>query len=143
MLLNNYKESILVAEHLCEEKTSFLWTIVCSYYAMFYIANIALSQAGYKIGEKIPHKVCADSIFVFLRDKIRNSLMEEYEDARKDALAIVGIKTDELLDSFDKERIKRSNIQYKTPPGEISAKAKTSLERAKRFIFEMEKIIEK
>ena len=59
VLLRNAQESIDSAEKLNSERISDLWVIVCSYYSMFYIANAILRKLGYKVGEKIAHKVTA------------------------------------------------------------------------------------
>ena len=33
----------------------YLWVIVSSYYAMYYIANAVLLNLGFKVGEKVSH----------------------------------------------------------------------------------------
>ncbi len=141
VFISNAKESIKVAELLWEGKHSYLWVIVCSYYAMFYIANAVLYHFNYKVGEKIVHKVTADGLIVYVRNKLKESLLEEYDEAQEDALQIIGLKADELVESFDLERAKRSRIQYHTTEQAKEGKAKTSLERAKKFIHEMEKLM--
>lgn len=140
ILLNNSKESIEIAKFLSENKKSDLWIIVSSYYSMFYMANAVLFKLGYKVGDKTPHKVTADALIVFVRNKLKNRLLEEYEEARNDALP--GIKADNLIYEFDKERQKRGTIQYETTAIEKHSKAITSLARAKNFVFEMEKLLE-
>ncbi len=50
-------------------------------------------------------------------------------------------EADLLIESFEFERIKRSLIQYKTIDTEKQSKAKTSLQRAKVFAKEMEKLL--
>ena len=111
-----------------------------SYYAMFYKANAILFKLGYKVGDKIPHKITSDALIVFVRNKLKKSILEEYEEAQNEALP--GIRADTLIDEFDKERIKRSIIQYETKAIEKHAKAITSLERAKEFLFEIKKLLE-
>ena len=106
---------------------------------MFYIANAVLFKLGYKIGDKIPHKVTADALIVFVRNKLKKRLLEDYEEAQNEALP--GIKADTLIDEFDKERTKRGILQYETTAVEKHSKAVTSLKRAKNFIFEMEKLL--
>ena len=139
VLLNNANDSMEIAEFLTEHKKSDLWIIVTSYYSMFYIANTVLFKIGYKVGDKIPHKVTADSLIVFVRDKLKKTLLEEYENAKNEALP--GIKADSLLEEFDKERAKRGFLQYETAAIEKRSKANTSLNRAKNFMFEMEKLL--
>lgn len=137
----NYKESFDVAKELFDENLSNLWVVVISYYSMYYIANAVLYKNGYKVGSKVSHKVTADALIVLVRDKLKKSLIEEYEEAKEEALDIMGRKTDELIESFNKEMEKRSVFQYETTEEIKKAKAKTSLERAKKFIFEMRKLL--
>jgi len=141
ILVNNSKESLKVAEMLFVNSHSDMWTIVCSYYSMYYIANAVLYKYGYKVGEKISHKVTADALIVYIRDKLKKTLLQDYEDALNETLNIAGIRSDELIKSFDDERIKRSRIQYDTSEQAKRSKAQTSLERAKKFVFEMEKLL--
>ena len=141
ILLQNAKESLKVGEEVHQKDLSELWTIVCSYYAMFYYANAVLLNLGYKVGDKIVHKVASDALIVYVRKKLEESLIEEYEETKEEALNLAGIKADEIIESFDFERSKRSLIQYKTVEVEKKSKAKTSLQRAKEFAREMEKLI--
>lgn len=138
----NYRESVSVAQKLFDENMSNLWVIVISYYSMYYIANAVLYKIGYKIGSKVSHKITSDALIVLARNKLKKSLLEEYEEAKDDALEIIGRKTDEILDDFDKEMEKRSVFKYEYTEEIKHAKAKTSLERAKKFIFEMKKLLE-
>ncbi len=142
ILLNNAKESLLVAEEIHNKKISDLWVIVCSYYSMFYYANAVLSAYGYKVGERIAHKVTADALIIFIRKKLKESLIEDYEEIKEEALNLAGLRADQIIESFDFERSKRSLIQYKTVEIEKHSKAKTSLQRAKIFAREMEKLLE-
>ncbi|NOQ37771.1 hypothetical protein GQ472_02675 [archaeon] len=63
VLLKNGKESLRVADEIDKMGLSYLWIIVCSYYSMYYYANAALLRSGYKVGEKIVHKVTSDAIY--------------------------------------------------------------------------------
>lgn len=137
ILTKNSQESINSAEKLNLEKVSDLWVIVCSYYSMFYIANVILRKLGYKVGEKIAHKVTADALIVYARGKLKDSLIEEYENNKEEALNLAGIKADSLIESFDQEKTKRGIIQYRTDDIDKKAKAQTSLKRAKEFLLEM------
>ncbi len=141
VLLRNAQESIASAEKLNSERISDLWVIVCSYYSMFYIANAVLRKLEYKVEEKIAHKVTADALIVHARGKLKDVLIEEYEDSKDGALDLVGIKADSIIESFDQEKIKRSKIQYRTDDIDKQAKAKTSLQRAKQFLFEMNDLL--
>ena len=51
------------------------------------------------------------------------------------------MKADSLIESFGFERNKRSLIQYRTIEVEKRSKAATSLQRAKEFTLEMEKLL--
>lgn len=139
ILLRNAKESLRVAEEIHQKNISELWVIVCSYYAMYYYANAVLLKLGYKVGEKIVHKVTSDALIVYVRKKLKESLLEEYEETKEEALA--GMKADSLVESFDFERNKQQLIQYRTIEMEKQSKAKTSLQRAKEFAREMEKLL--
>ncbi len=138
ILMRNAVDSLNVAKFLLEHQKSDIWIIVTSYYAMYYMANSVLYKLGYKVGEKISHKITADALIVFVRYKLKRSLLEEYENAQMEALA--SIKADTLLHSFDQEREKRSRVQYEMKETELHAKAKTSLNRASEFLFELEKM---
>jgi uncharacterized protein (UPF0332 family) len=141
ILLRNAKESLRVADEIHRQNLSELWVIVCSYYTMFYYANAVLVKYGYKVGDKIAHKVTADALIVFVRGRLKESLIEEYEDTKEEAMNLAGIRADSLIENFDFERTKRSIIQYKTIEIEKHSKAETSLKRAKEFAKEMEKLI--
>src|SRR3989339_746392 len=107
LFVKDARESLKVADKISKENISELWTIVCSYYSMYYYANAVLLKLSYKVGDKIAHKVTSDS----------------------------------LIESFDFERIKRGLIQYKTLEVEKKTKAQTSLNRAKEFAIEMDKLL--
>jgi uncharacterized protein (UPF0332 family) len=142
IFMRNSRESLYVANLLYEKNISSLWSIVCSYYSMYYVSNAILFKLGYKIGEKISHKICSDALIVFVRSKLKKSLLEDYENAREESLKLAGLGADEIIESFDFERVKRGNIQYQTTEEIKKSKAKTSLVRAKKFVFEMEKLLE-
>ncbi len=137
--VRNFQESLNLAEKLFKEKDSSLWLIVVSYYSMFYIANAVLYKLGYKVGHKIAHKITADALIVYVKDRLKDNLIENYEKASEEALAI----SENLIQTFDFERSKRSRIQYETTEEIKQSKAETSFKRAKEFSFEMEKILTK
>jgi len=141
ILLSNCKESLSVAEILFKNSYSNLWTIVCSYYSMYYVANAVLYEFGYKIGDKVSHKVTADALIAYVMEKLKESFLEDYEEAKEEALELSGNKAGELVESFNAELEKRSRFQYSTSETALRSKASTSLDRAKRFVFEMEKLI--
>lgn len=141
VLSMNARESLDTAELILKNNGSDLWIIVCSYYSMFYIGNAVLRKIGYKVGDKIAHQVTAESLITFVRKKLKESFIEEYQDAKEEALALAGVKADSLIESFDLEKIKRGRIQYQTDNEEKKSKAKTSIERARRFMIEMETLL--
>lgn len=143
ILRKNSEESLKTADLLFNGNHSNLWVIVCSYYAMYYAANAVLYSMGYKVEHKISHKVTADALIVFVRKKLKESFLEEFEAAKDEALDIANIRADELVKSFDDERTKRSKFQYEMTEEIKRGKAGTSMERAKRFVFEMEKLLAK
>jgi len=53
--LRNARESLGVANLLSQNKASFLWVIVTSYYSMFYMACAYLYKLGYKTKHEIVH----------------------------------------------------------------------------------------
>jgi len=145
MYIENSNLSLETAQKLLslENQTyqPYLWVIVSSYYAMYYIANAVLLKIGYKVGDKISHKVTADALIVFTRDKLKKELIEEYENVKEDALELTSSKADSLLESLDFEREKRSKFQYQMDEKVKKSKALTSLERAKQFVFELKKLL--
>ncbi len=137
----NSEESLKIADLLSKDNLSWLWTVVCSYYSMFYIANAVIYKLGYKVGTKIAHKVTSDALIVFVRKKLKERLLEDFETAKEEALELADLKADELIESFEFERVKRSRFQYEMTESIKKTKAETSLNRAKKFVFEMEKIL--
>src|SRR3990167_3190815 len=96
MYAKNADLSLKLAEE-CMNSTlkPYIWVVVISYYSMFYIANAVLLELGYKTGEKVVHKVTNDALIVLVMNKLTKGLMEEYENAKVDALEIASIKSDE------------------------------------------------
>jgi len=145
MYVENSDLSLDTAKKLLSMETPdykpYLWIIVSSYYSMYYIANAVLLNNGYKVGDKISHKVTSDALIVFIRDKIKQGLIEEYEDVKENALELISSKTDSILQSLDFEREKRSKFQYQMDEQAKKSKALTSLERAKQFVFELKKLL--
>lgn len=139
--MKNHRESLNLAEKVYNENLSNLWAVVISYYSMFYLANAVLYKQGFKVGSKLAHKVTADALIEFVRKKLKDTLLEDYEAAKEEAQEITQQKADMIIDSFDRERDKRSIFQYETTEEIKSSKAKTSLLRAKQFSIEMEKLL--
>jgi uncharacterized protein (UPF0332 family) len=141
VLMKNSRSSLQAAKLLLEHNIPF-WTIVTSYYAMFYAAQATLRAQGYKVGDKIVHKVVADALITFIKPKLTAKIVEDYEKAAQEAMRIAELRGDEIISYFDYERNKRSFIQYHTTHEDVRSKAVTSLQRAKEFVFEMEGLLE-
>lgn len=124
---------MLVSEYLN------LWVIVTSYYSTYYIANAVLLSLGCKVGTKISHKVTSDALIVHARHKLKKELLKGYQETKDEALELA--QADDILQDFEYERKKRSKFQYQMDEEAKRAKAETSLERAKRFVFEMKKLL--
>lgn len=137
-LHQNSLESLRVANELFNNKTSFLWTIVSSYYAMFYIASAFIYKKGYKAQHKIVHKVINDALIVLAKNSLKEELLEEYEEEREKALSIA----ENLLDNYEYERSKRARFQYEMTEDLKEAKAKTSLNRSKEFVEVFRRILD-
>lgn len=139
--IKNARESIKMSNLAINENVSFLWGIVCSYYAMFYSANALLYYFDYKVGDKIAHKVTSDALIALVRDKIKKELIENYNETEEEAEELAQLKSNILVENFDFERNKRNKYQYSISDEIKNAKAKTSLERAKEFLYEIEQIL--
>ena len=108
--LKNARESLNVANQLFQNKTSYLWVIVSSYYSMFYFACAYVYKLGYKPGDEIVHQVVNEALIVQGRHKIKNHLLQAYEIEKEEALSI----SDNYLNNYESEKIKRRNFQYET-----------------------------
>lgn len=82
-----------------------------------------------------PHKVTSDALIVFVRNKIKAQLLEDYDDAKAEAIGL------EIIGSLEQERIKRSNFQYEMGYEIKQTKSKTSLDRSRRFVYEIQKLM--
>jgi len=140
--MKNYQESIKLLNFIDKNKISYLWEIVVAYYSMFYIANAFLYKLGYKIGNKIVHKVTADALIVLGRKRLKESIIEDFDSVQQEALEFASTKADELISSFDKERVKRNVFQYGMHEEIKESKAKTSFKRAIEFCNEIMKLLE-
>ena len=145
MYIKNSDLSLQTSHKLLSLETDdyrpYLWIIVSAYYSMYYIANAVLLTLGYKVGDKISHKITADALIVFARNKLTRELLEEFEDTKEDALEFMASKTDSLLEFLDFEREKRSRFQYQMDESIKKSKAVTSISRAKQFVFELKKLL--
>ena len=137
--LRNARESLNVANQLFQNKTSSLWVVVSSYYSMFYMACTYLYKLGYKSGDEIVHQVVNEALIVQGRHKLKNHILENYNEEKEKALRVV----DNYLEDYGRERVKRSTFQYETTEEIKESKALTSLTRAREFLTLMEEILQK
>src|SRR3989344_581502 len=122
----NAAESLETADGLFKDKKSDLWVIVCSYYSMYYIANAVICKLGYKVGRKISHQITYDVLAAFVTDRLANDMLEEYEEARKEAMDIANTEAEDIIDDFGREKNKRSIFQYEMAEKVKHSKAETS-----------------
>jgi uncharacterized protein (UPF0332 family) len=142
MYAKNADLSLNLAEECMNSSLKpYIWVVVISYYSMFYIANAVLLELGYKTGDKVAHKVTNDALIVLVMDKIKKGLLEEYENAKEDALEIASIRSDEIIAFYGLEMDKRSRFQYDMTESIQEQKANTSLKRARQFMLEMKKLL--
>jgi hypothetical protein len=124
----------------------FLWIVNSCYYSMFYIARALLESEGIKIKSELSiHSLTFDSIihFFYLNGKLEKRLIEDLAESFEEASEILGKqKADSLIEDYFWEKGKRATFTYNTKEIVIKAKAKTSLDRARRFNLELRKIIE-
>jgi len=114
---------------------------------MYYIANAILLKLGYLVGDKISHKVTSDALIVFVRDKLKNKLISDFEEVQEEAMDLINtskyeFKADEIIEFFEFERKKRSLSQYDTNYILKKSRSETSLNRSKRFILEVKSLLE-
>ena len=142
MYVHNFNTSLKLADKILDDPLKpYLWSVVVSYYAMFYMANAVLLHFGYKTGRKIVHKVTSDALIVLALEKLKKELLEEYENMRDDAMEIASMKSEELLKNYELELDKRSKFQYNMTLKIQEQMARTSVKRAREFILEMEKLM--
>src|SRR3989344_5019649 len=95
MYIENSDLSLETAQKLLSLETStyrpYLWIIVSSYYAMYYVANAVLLNIGYKVGDKISHKVTCDALIIFARDK-RSKFQYQMDEQVKKSKALTSIE---------------------------------------------------
>ncbi|MFH1456016.1 MAG: hypothetical protein ABIF40_03635 [archaeon] len=123
----------------------FLWVVNASYYSMFYMARALLENEGIKIKSDLSvHAITFDVIisFFYLNGKLQKRIIEDFAEAKEEANELLGKqKADQLIEDYFWEKGKRAIFTYNTKEIVIKTKAKTSIERAKRFNQEINKII--
>ncbi len=150
---NQSHKTLIIAERLLklseeENLDTNLWIINTSYYAMFFQATALLAAHNHKINaEQGIHKLTFHAlVYYFIKEenRIKKQIVEEYEDAVKDAETLLQLGTEKmkgLLIDFDNELSKRKTFTYTTEEIAERNKALTSFKRAKNFINEMDKIM--
>jgi len=111
---------------------AFMWTIVSSYYSMFYMASALIAIKGIKVGEIDVHRNVRNA---FLRLYIENSDLE-----RK--LGIDYTECKEMAQDLMAERDKRSKYQYDIGMNAMRKDAETSVKCARNFFEKARKIAE-
>jgi uncharacterized protein (UPF0332 family) len=149
------KQSISVASRLLELEdeeglTADMWVINASYYSIFFAATALLAKFNHKIdSEQGIHKLTYHAIvhYFFAEDKkLEKHFIEEYKDAAQEAEELLQLsekKAEQMINDFDNEITKRKIFTYDLGRTAEKNKAKTSLERAKNFFINAEKIIKK
>ena len=153
--LNQSHKTLVIAERLLklseiEKLDTHLWVINTSYYAMFFQATALLALLNHKINtEQGIHKLTFHALVHYCLkedNKLKKQLVEEYQDAVKDAETLLQLgenKMKDLITDFDNELTKRKTFTYTTEENAERNKAMTSYSRAKNFIYEIDKICEK
>jgi uncharacterized protein (UPF0332 family) len=124
----------------------FLWVVNSCYYSMFYMARALLESEGIKIkSETSIHAITFDSVinFFYTNGKLEKKLIEDLAVSLEEASEILGKeKANLLMEDYFFEKGKRATFTYKTKETVLKSKAKTSLDRARRFNLELRKIIQ-
>jgi len=130
---------------LLDDFETYLWVVTSSYYSMFYMVNALLSEKGYKLGDKIVHKVASDVFYFYFvkNNKIARELFDIYEEAKGDALDLINYseQAQKLFQDLENEREKRHRFQYDMTENIKKGYAQTSLKRAKDFFNAIELLI--
>ncbi len=151
--LEQGKKSLGIAERLQQVQEeegldSNLWIINTSYYSMFFAATSLLAKFNHRLNSEVGiHKMTYHAlVYFFIKEnsKLKVQLAEEYADAIKEAEEILQIgekKIKELVDDFDFELDKRKIFTYELGAIAHKSKAITSLQRAKRFFEEINRLV--
>ena len=75
-----------------------------------------------------------------MRNKLKKQILEDLDEARTEFDEIDDL-TDDIIELYDLEHKKRNDSQYVLGYEVKASKAGTSLERAKQFVYELEKLI--
>ncbi|MFA5856418.1 MAG: hypothetical protein WC867_03605 [Candidatus Pacearchaeota archaeon] len=123
----------------------YLWVINASYYSMFYISRALLEKEGIKIKTEIGiHSIVFNALvyYFYLTGKIEKNILEEFTVAKNEASDLLGKeKAKELIEDYQNEKEKRSRFTYEMGLIAMENKAKTSLDRARKFNEEIRKML--
>lgn len=124
----------------------FLWVVNASYYSMFYMARALLESIGAKIKTDYSvHVLTFDALvtYFYTTGKIERQILNDFSEASAESHEVLGReKAKTLMEDYMHEREKRSCFTYEMGEIALQNKAKTSLERAKRFNETLRKMLE-
>ncbi|MBI2668473.1 hypothetical protein HYX14_01395 [Candidatus Woesearchaeota archaeon] len=129
----------------------FLWVVNPSYYSMFYAVHALLAYKGVRLlSSQGIHKITAHALIYFClkNNFIAKELYELFVQSQQEAAELLNLdefkeKAKDLAANYFYEVEKRSRFTYETGEEAKQNHAKTSLQRSKEFLHEIEKIIEK
>ena len=158
--LNNSRQSFDAAQLLYNVSTNselkkitgfpefngFLWAINSSYYSMFYMVRSLLEKNRIRIRtDQSIHVLTFDLLIVYFYStgKIEKQILEEYDEDKNEMSEILGKeKAKSLIEDYSSEREKRGRFTYEMGEIALQNKAKTSLDRARRFNEVLRKMIQ-
>ena len=115
----------------------FLWVINSSYYSMFYMARALLESNGVRIKTDYSlHAVIFDALvnYFYATGKIKKQILEEFQEATIEVQETLGKeRAREIIEDYFYEREKRGRFTYEMGEIAIQNRAKTSLDRARKF----------
>jgi len=134
-----------------EDYECFLWAINSSYYSMFYAIHALLASKSTRILTKQGiHKTTAHALIYYCvkNNFIAKELYEQFVESQNEAAELLNLedfqkKAIDLTTKYFYEADKRSRFTYETEEEIKQRHANTSLQRAREFLNEIEKIIMK
>ncbi|MBT5022844.1 hypothetical protein HOK51_03950 [Candidatus Woesearchaeota archaeon] len=151
--LNKGRESVQVAQRIFdlykeENINTNRWVINISYYSMFFTATALLAKFNHKIeADAGIHRMTYHAlVHYFIKEdhKLKTEIIDQYKDAVDDAEDILQLgetKIMQLVNEFNFEIEKRKIFTYELGKSAERTKAETSLNRAKNFFRELERVI--
>jgi uncharacterized protein (UPF0332 family) len=129
----------------------FLWVINSSYYSMFYAVQALLAYKGTRLlSSQGIHKITAHALVYYCvtNNFIAKELYELFVQSQQEVADLLNLedfqqKAEDLTTKYFYEVEKRSKFTYQTEEEVKQKHANTSLQRAKEFLNEVEKIIER